>query len=229
MQFAVAACLLACLLLPGTAWADATRVARGDSKEMSHEFAFTFWVDYDHFAVLPPGEEKGLLDNPIIRAPDGVEVTTLDLTIRQEEYETKPHAALKGPQEVQKYKQYVIEGNWNVRVGEKCPTGKQTIRVEFPGIASSTQNLGAGKDPLRGKVPIGFDLELEVFPDQAALEKAVAAEDRQRWPELLALVLIWSLVAAVVIFAIYACVKIALLRAKINKMPPPPGRGANQR
>ena len=77
----IVGCLLAGVLFPAAASASPTRIARNESTEMSSQLTVTFWVDFDHYKVLPDGTEKGLLIDPVIKAPAGVEVTQLETTI----------------------------------------------------------------------------------------------------------------------------------------------------
>jgi hypothetical protein len=208
-------------LFLNTASAELVRIARGGSQMVQQELGVTFWVDFERYGTLPPGEEKTLIADPVIRAPEGVEVATLDLSVREETYQTKPHPALKGPQEVQSYPRYVIAGRWDVRVGENCAEGKQTISIRFPKIDSAAEELGAGKDPIRGRVPAAVSIDLEVFPDQAALDKQLAALEEQRAaerrPEYLVLVLVWSFVGCIVLFVVYAIIRIALVSRGLGK------------
>jgi hypothetical protein len=193
LLFAASAALLVTGLFPGLASAGQSDVIRGETTEVTREFNFTFWQDFDHYYVLKDGLEQGLILNPVITAPQGVEVTTLDVKIRTEEHTTSPHPAVRGPQTVYTYKRYVVTGKWSVKVAKDCPLGERTVTVHFPGISRAIASLGVGKSQIR-TIPTGCNLDLKVFADRAALEAERAAKEKSRWPEYVLLVVIWSFV-----------------------------------
>jgi hypothetical protein len=223
------------LCLPAAATAG-ERVLRNSTHEMSDTLTFTYWVDYERYAVLTPEQEKALIADPVVRAPAGVQVTVLSLTVRKEWYETPPSRFIKGEQTVQKYERYVITGRWKVAVGKTCPTGAQSVSITFPNVAATAVAVGAEKHVVRGGVLSSVSLPLEVFADQAALDRQLvadrAAEEQRkaddfakRWPEYLILVLLWCFVGGVVLFVLVTLVRFAFIGGR--KRPRPSSRPAH--